>query len=131
MQSGTTEDLIDFSFIYENHGWIVGEKGTVLHNSNASVGIKELTSSESHIVKLNAYPNPFSTKTNLSYTLSKAASVSINIYDNRGQLVYEMNDEQSKGKQQIALNTHEWPAGIYFIVLKTNESMQTTKIIKL
>lgn len=40
-------------------------------------------------------------------------------------------EHQAAGKHQRAINGTDFPAGIYFCVLKTNDGVQALKLIKM
>jgi len=77
-------------------------------------------------------PNPLKSNAVITYTLNENSHVSLNILDLSGRLVVPLvNEVQQQGEQKIDFNIARLPAGIYFCVLKTNEEIQTRKIIKL
>jgi hypothetical protein len=74
------------------------------------------------------YPNPFSSMTNIEFTMENAGHVIINVYDSRGALVSVLADAVfSKGKQTVVWNASNIPAGYYFYSLKTGTSIVTKK----
>jgi len=77
------------------------------------------------------YPNPFSTSTTIIYQLNHPETVIIELYNQLGNLVNVIEQNQSVGKQQVVWNAEGLPAGIYFCVLKTENGTQTMKMIKL
>jgi hypothetical protein len=77
------------------------------------------------------YPNPLTTSATIEYELNQPEKVTLTIYDYLGKQVYQAQEDQPQGKQQLIWNTEELQAGIYFCVLKTNQGTQTTKLIKL
>lgn len=79
----------------------------------------------------NIYPTPFTTIITLSYTVSEDSDVIIHILNSQGQQVDKIIQRQSIGLQKIEWDLERLPAGLYYIVLKTNEGVQTTKMIKL
>ncbi len=95
----------------------------------APIGIKENSGS---ISNLNIYPNPFSDKVNIEYTLKKRANVEINIIDILGRRIDTfINENQSAGKQ-----TTKWIPeqticeGIYYCVINIDgNKSETLKLI--
>ncbi|MCF8369976.1 MAG: T9SS type A sorting domain-containing protein [Bacteroidales bacterium] len=78
-----------------------------------------------------AYPNPFSSTIYINFKISEATDVSIQIYNNLGQMV----DVLKKGKMQPGKYSTKWnaevqPQGIYFIHLQSGDEIFTQKIIK-
>ncbi len=83
-------------------------------------------------INLNVFPNPSSTFTTFSYTLNQKSSVKLDIYDINGQLIKTVvNESQEKGEQHVSFKSVELKPGVYFCMLKTNEGIQTKKMIKL
>ena len=76
------------------------------------------------------YPNPFSNKTIIEYSLYNQDFVLLEIFDIKGQKVTTLiNEKQQAGRYQIVFDASEMPAGIYFYSLKTSQGKQMGKII--
>ena len=78
------------------------------------------------------YPNPLTTATTIEYELQKASAVQITIYDNLGKQVAGF----ALGSQGLGRHTFSWcprnlRAGVYYVVLKTNNGTKTAKMIKM
>ena len=77
-------------------------------------------------------PNPMESTTLITYTLLHNSPVTLKILDLSGREIATIVDEvQKQGEQKVVFNTAALPAGVYFCVLKTNEGVQTKKMIKL
>jgi hypothetical protein len=101
-------------------------------------GIEEITSPSIVVhgmVKL--YPNPFSGNTSISFNLTKAANVRINVYNAIGQLVKTVVDDVFEaGVSVLHWNGRDdkgklLPNGIYFYSLETEGYNGTGKMIML
>ncbi len=80
---------------------------------------------------ISSYPNPFSEVTNISYTITKKASVSVSVYDMIGKEVANLKnniDEQS-GKQTVKWDATGFGNGIYLVTIKIDEKLYTQKLI--
>lgn len=81
----------------------------------------------------NSYPNPCKESTTLYFTLPEQSHVKMNIFNQQGQLVKEViNEEMSSGEHKIVLTTGDLKAGVYYYNLKANGLMsinQTKKLI--
>jgi hypothetical protein len=75
-------------------------------------------------------PNPFTTSTTLSYTLSEPSTVIISIFNPQGQLIERIEQEQPKGEQQLQWNADGLPAGIYYFRIQAGDKAGGGKIIK-
>lgn len=107
---------------------------------NYGVGVEEkpATNSSPYVIGLNqSYPNPFSSKTCISYQLQSACYISLRIYDIAGRLVRTLvNENQKLGYYIVNWNGidnvgTQLPSGIYFLRLETSNKSVTRKIVKL
>jgi hypothetical protein len=77
-------------------------------------------------------PNPVNGHTNISFELSSTATISLVISDHTGIPVINLrrNQQLLKGKHTMSVNTSDISAGIYFIILKSqNGSLLVKKMI--
>jgi len=81
------------------------------------------------------YPNPFNPSTTIAYTLPAAGSVSLNVYNIRGQLVKNLvNTNQIAGEHVIVWNGQDnnnrsVASGIYFYKLEANGRTETRRMV--
>jgi len=93
-----------------------------------AVSINELPSTDRFTIS----PNPIESTTIIKYNLSHNSPVFLKIFDVSGREIKPLvNEAQNQGEQSVVFNTFRLKPGIYFTVLKTNEGIQTRKIIKL
>ena len=77
-------------------------------------------------------PNPFSKQINLELRSSENQTASIRMVNQQGQLIYKTEQEIAAGVNKISIATENFPAGNYFINLKTtNNQNQIIKAVKL
>jgi len=77
-------------------------------------------------------PNPLESSTKIEYTLHQNSQVTLQILDLNGKSILNLVDKfQRSGEKEILFNGNRLKPGIYFCVLKTNEGINTSKIIKL
>ena len=87
---------------------------------------KRLTSS------LRTYPNPTNNQLNIEYSLSAESDVSITLFNIKGDMARHMDmGSKSEGIHtfQLDLSNNRLSPGIFVMQLKTNNSIQTNKII--
>ena len=78
------------------------------------------------------YPNPFNPVTNIKFSIPLNGHASLKIYDVSGKLVATYLDEYVKaGKYNAEINGSELSSGTYFYTLKTDNFMETRKMILL
>ena len=76
------------------------------------------------------YPNPFNPQTTISFTIPKGQIVELAIYDVLGRrLMTLLNEYRQAGRHQVILNSSGLSSGIYFYQLKTNEFVQSKKLV--
>ncbi|MFN3871693.1 MAG: T9SS type A sorting domain-containing protein [Ignavibacterium sp.] len=81
---------------------------------------------------IKSYPNPFNNSTIIQYSLPEPAQVSIKIYDIIGNEVKELFDGiESYGVYSKMWKPETESSGIYFVVLRTNKSVITHKLLYL
>jgi hypothetical protein len=92
----------------------------VLEGNNLSIGV---ASKEAGNKVSQNMPNPFSSKTNISFELEKAASVSLSVYDVTGKLIAsQFAGEKAAGKHSIEFNADNLSAGVYYYSIKAGEN---------
>ncbi len=76
------------------------------------------------------YPNPFSSNTNIDYTLSKPAHVKLSVYNMLGQEVAELvNGEMSAGPHSTRWDAENLSSGIYFLRMTIENNSITKKAL--
>ena len=112
----------------------VGTYGRSIYETRLDIGVGTEESAvggrQSAVV---GNPNPFNTMTTLEYNLVETGHVTLKIFNNTGQEVITLADEQqSKGRQQVNWNAEGMPAGIYFFSLAVGgqRSAVNGKIVK-
>jgi hypothetical protein len=76
-------------------------------------------------------PNPFNRSTTISFVLESDCYTDLTIYDLTGKKVRTLiSENKQSGIHKIEMDAGWLDNGVYFCVLKTNEEIQTRKIIK-
>ena len=132
--------------------WIVGDEGTImkklkstiidtnkqdLGNSSINEGTKynqisnQTEKNSGSLVKHKNYPNPFSSKTTISFQLSQEAYVKLDIYNMNGKMITTLKDQNlDAGFYEVILDGSNLPSGIYTYVLRTGSHVENGKMIK-
>lgn len=75
-------------------------------------------------------PNPFNSKTTISYTLKKPSWLHLAIYDIMGRQVVKLVDQKTDaGKHTIEIDATNWLPGIYFYKAKIGNQTLTKRMI--
>ncbi len=95
-----------------------------------SKSISKLIPSKLSISKI--YPNPLNPSATISYYLSEATQIELNLYNVKGQLISEINKGYKfSGKHSAKFSGNHLESGIYFLALKSNDVQDVKKIIVL
>ena len=79
---------------------------------------------------LKSYPNPFSDKATISYTLKNASDVQIVVYDQLGKQVKSLvNQLQQPGDYKVELDASDMNSGVYFYQFRSGSQIITKKIL--
>jgi hypothetical protein len=77
-----------------------------------------------------SYPNPFSSFTTFEYTLEESSIVTLKIFNQTGQLVDELvNENQASGNHKVQWNAEGIPAGMYYFSLAAGKQVNSGTII--
>lgn len=132
--SDTTLNARDIEFATGSHGWILCDNGVVFktrNNGDVLAGVEENPlPNETNL--LGNYPNPFNPSTIIYWKLAKPSSVSVILYDALGRKVADLlkGKEYNAGEHFFKLDAASFglTSGIYFVVLNTDERIETLKI---
>ena len=94
---------------------------------SGTVGIEQLSAHKDKSIHI--YPNPMSTNSTIEFEISRASSVSVEIYDNAGKRVTSIQNNL-----QIGLHTYsisELNRGAYTVNVKSDHYIYSGKIISL
>jgi beta-lactamase superfamily II metal-dependent hydrolase len=86
---------------------------------------------------LEAYPNPFSSSTALTFSLPRGETAGIEIYDIRGRLISVLPGVESTGGEQTVVwdgsssDGRKTAAGFYFVRVSSEPEAVTHKVIKM
>jgi photosystem II stability/assembly factor-like uncharacterized protein len=76
------------------------------------------------------YPNPFNPVTTIRFVLSQSGNVSLKVYDVLGREIETLVDDfRNAGNYEIDFNASEFPSGVYFYKLQTENYIDTKKMI--
>ena len=76
------------------------------------------------------YPNPFNPSTSISFTLPQASFVKLSVYNQLGEKVDEIiNENLNEGVYNYTWNASKFASGVYFYELTTNSFQSVKKMM--
>jgi len=84
------------------------------------------------VYRISNYPNPFNPTVQISFSLSKAARVTLVVFNTTGQQVAALVDEQKDaGEHTVTWNGSDFASGVYFYRLTAGDFAETKKMVLL
>ncbi len=77
--------------------------------------------------KLHLHPNPFTNLITLNIE-EFGPAISVNIYDSKGNIIYLRKLKVTD--KEISIETNNWPVGSYYLILNTQKTNYSAKIVK-
>ncbi len=95
---------------------------------NGAVNIDPNACSEFELKSI--YPNPFNSRTTISYSLPQAQMVSMRLYDMSGRLIEMLYDGfQTVGNHSAVWDSKDFGSGIYLVQVQTENEIRTAKLV--
>ena len=124
--------IYDLQFVNARNGYAVGQDGVILKLDPALVNVEDEVTSLTQFILHQNYPNPFNPSTNLQYAIGSRQFVTLKVYDVLGnEIATLVNEEKQAGSYNVEFDGFGLPSGIYFYRLKTNNKIQTKKMVYL
>lgn len=120
------DNVLDEIHETNNKGWtILGKTVTGTEEELPGISVNGYSMEQN-------YPNPFSSSTNIRFTLPKGGKVRIDIYNIQGQNVCTLLDDiMSSGEHEVIFNAGHLPGGLYFYKVTAGEFHTVKKMILL
>lgn len=132
-QTGSRRYLAGLSFMNENTGLAVGDRGAVYKTTNGGepLGIVALGNNvPSHDMLYQNYPNPFNAVTKIKFDIEDESQVSINVYGLTGRLLQILvNENLNAGSYEIELDMSNYASGLYFYVMVAESFKESRKLL--
>ncbi len=116
--------------IKDGMSWAVGDNGLMLVKYDSlytSIPEFSITPEVDHFYN---YPNPFHSRTVITYPLQEVSNVALNIYDLSGRIVTNLvNEMQAAEQHDVEWNAEGMEPGVYFCELRTGKMRQVMKMI--
>lgn len=129
-------NLNSMHFVNENEGWVVGAGGVIMHTRTSGIGITQISANvpSGYLLSQN-YPNPFNPVTKIRFQIpavnGRGHSL-LKIYDALGREISTLvNEVLSPGTYEVTWDASNYPTGVYFYRLSSNNFTQTKKLVVL
>ena len=117
----TTEELEGFKNNEELIFSFNGQEILSDVNFNGNMELSELDLNFSNPLSLNIFPNPFSSRTNINFYITKDSDINIKVFDVTGREVSNLlNASYNTGHHSYSWNASDLDQGIYIIKLSVN-----------
>jgi hypothetical protein len=82
--------------------------------------------------QVNVYPNPFTQRFNVDYSLTSPSAVTFTIYNMQGQVMTVVNNDELKstGNHRIIFDANKFNSGLYYIQIETSEYSIVKQILR-
>ncbi len=115
----------DFSWLFDADLWI-----SLLYKHGLTSVRDERTTIPQQFVLEQNYPNPFNPATNIRFSITRGASVSLTVYDILGKEVATLvNEYLEPGTYTSTFSAQSLSSGLYFYRLHSDNSVKTKKMI--
>ncbi|MFL5753505.1 MAG: T9SS type A sorting domain-containing protein [Bacteroidia bacterium] len=103
--------------------------GNDLYVDNVNITFPTGINEVNNISNVSLYPNPTSSQANLEVSLTKSESVTINVYNSLGEIVYsEARNNMPVGDNRIILSTESLANGVYNVSIASKSGFVTRRL---
>lgn len=138
--TGTATFLLDTTFLETNHSNCIvrpqdfnndGRPDLFLNNLFVlNLGSTSVAHTANEMAGLQVYPNPGTDRAIIQWTAAAAKPALITVTDVAGRLILQQNVPQQMGSNQVSLDLHQAPNGIYFLQVAAAGIVQTGHWVK-
>lgn len=127
--------VISAEYQENDNGSMVNSERTLISYEGYQLGVLNTDSMIDDFILEQNFPNPFNPNTKISFSIFENTNVELLIYNVRGELINLLIDDNLEansynlvwnGKDDLG---HQVGAGIYFYSLKTDNNIQTKKMV--
>jgi len=94
-------------------------------NLSGSTGINNV---DANISSVDLFPNPTVNETSVSISVINSSDVTISVLNNVGQIVYQTVSALNAGSNKVNIDTKQFAAGIYNVVIASETGSVTKKL---
>jgi photosystem II stability/assembly factor-like uncharacterized protein len=125
-------NITKMSFTDANHGWVIGDKGGILHTSTGILTTVKERSYPAKSALYQNYPNPANPATTITFSLPHQTHVLLRLFDVLGREVMLLKDETYvPGTYTVQVDGSRLSSGIYFYRLQAGAFSETKRLLLL
>jgi hypothetical protein len=120
------------NYFSSTHSWLKGFviNGQVYGDTNTISLIQISGMVPDKFALYQNYPNPFNPATSIKYQVESIKFIKLVVYDILGkEVVTLVNEKQSPGMYEVTFDGMDYPSGVYFYALETQNHRDTKKMI--
>lgn len=127
--------FLSIFFTTTDYGFISGGTGKIYKTTSGGVWINQISSEVPDGFKIsNCYPNPFNSELKVQIELNTGLinnpEIILEVYNTLGKLILSKNiNLQFPGKYEMGIRFDEYPSGIYFVRLRSQDVVTNSKKI--
>ena len=132
---GILDTTKQYALAADSAGYVYAAADSIIYRTASPLtGVSEYTVQILPTTELEQnYPNPFSSQTEISFSLPESEHAAMKIYNTLGQCVATpVNEQLFAGRHSVSWNANALPSGVYFYQLQTpfQQEMKTMYIAK-
>ncbi len=94
-------------------------------------GVSNLIATQSQLLDLKCFPNPFGGNNTISFNLGKSDHATVTVFDELGRIVQQLADQDmTAGEHRLQFNGASLTPGVFYVTVKTPAFSETAKIVK-
>lgn len=118
--------ITNIAYIYFDHN------APVVTNTATTTIILDIDDYNKSNSSIQIFPNPFNSKTSISYEMTEEGNVSLNILRYDGKTLKTLFEgRQSQGQHELIFDSADLPSGIYFISIIDKYGRRSRKLISI
>lgn len=107
--------------------------GITVYNEQGNILPVESPFKKTEEIAIDIFPNPFKNQISIHYTIKRAKSLSLLLYDQNGRLIKSIfkDKRHQEGSYDYSLNNLNLDPGIYYCIIKSSKDIYARKIIRI
>ncbi|HKO80450.1 MAG TPA: T9SS type A sorting domain-containing protein, partial [Chitinophagaceae bacterium] len=81
-------------------------------------------------IDIGLYPNPASSKINITIASSRKEKIDYQVFDNTGRIVKRETNQLLSGTNRLSVDINKLPAGVYYIYLSSTSINRNFEFVK-